>query len=66
MRFIDKKDLVELGFKQNQAVTIIREAKFYLVKMGYPYYNNKRLGLVPEFAIKEILGCPLSEMQEEK
>ncbi len=45
MEFIDKKKLIDLGFKENQAVTIIRMAKHNLANNGYAYYNNKRLGV---------------------
>lgn len=66
MEFIDKKKLIDLGFKENQAVTIIRLAKHNLANNGYAYYNNKRLGVVPSFAIEEILGFSFSDKQKEK
>ena len=58
---ICRKDLEELGFKTNQAVTTIRQAKVRMVNQGYPYYNNKRVGVVPRQVIEEILGIPLSQ-----
>lgn len=58
---ICRKDLEELGFKTNQAVTIIRQAKVRMVNQGYPYYNNKRVGVVPRQVIEEILVIPLSQ-----
>ena len=58
---ICRKELEELGFKTNQAVTIIRQAKVRMVNQGYPYYNNKRVGVVPRQVIEEILGIPLSQ-----
>ena len=58
---ICRKDLEELGFKTNQSVTIIRQAKVRMVNQGYPYYNNKRVGVVPRQVIEEILGIPLSQ-----
>ena len=58
---ICRKDLEELGFKTNQAVTIIRQAKVRMVNQGYPYYNNKRVGVVLRQVIEEILGIPLSQ-----
>lgn len=54
---IDKDKLMDLGFKENQARTIIRCAKFNLVQ-GYQLYNNKRLGCVPSYAVEEIIGVP--------
>lgn len=65
MEFIDKKKLIDLGFKENQAVTIIRLAKHNLANNGYAYYNNKRLGLVPRFAVEEILGISFSQKEKE-
>ncbi|MDU2583221.1 MAG: DUF3173 family protein [Anaerococcus hydrogenalis] len=66
MKFIDKKKLIDLGFKENQAITIIRMAKHNLANNGYAYYNNKRLGVVPSFAIEEILGFSFSDEQKEE
>ncbi len=61
---ISKKELEKIGFKTNQAVTIIREAKIKMVNKGYPYYNNKRVGVVPQFVVEEIIGIPLSQEEE--
>ncbi|EAC4617297.1 MULTISPECIES: DUF3173 domain-containing protein [Listeria] len=58
---ICRKDLEALGFKANQAVTLIRQAKIRMVNQGYPYYNNKRVGVVPRRVIEEIIGVPLSQ-----
>ncbi|EAE8308503.1 DUF3173 domain-containing protein [Listeria monocytogenes] len=58
---ICRKDLETLGFKANQAVTLIRQAKIRMVNQGYPYYNNKRVGVVPRRVIEEIIGVPLSQ-----
>lgn len=60
---ICRKDLEALGFKTHQATTIIRQAKTRMVNQGYPYYNNKRVGVVPRQVIEEIIGIPL--VQEE-
>lgn len=61
---ISKKELEKMGFKTHQAVTIIREAKIKMVNKGYPYYNNKRVGVVPQFVVEEIIGIPLSQEEE--
>ncbi len=53
---ISKKELQEMGFLPYQAVDIIRQAKYYMVEQGYPYYNNKRLGRVPCHAVENIIG----------
>lgn len=35
---------------------IIREAKALMIKKGFSFYNNKRLGNVPKEAVEEITG----------
>ena len=55
---VDKDKLMDLGFKENQARTIIRQAKTYLVNEGYELYNNKRLGCVPGYSVEKITGVP--------
>lgn len=60
---ISKKELENLGFKTNQAVTIIRQAKIMMVNNGFPYYNNKRVGVVPRQTVEKIIGAPL-EMED--
>lgn len=54
-----KDDLIELGYKKYQAISLIREAKAIMVQKGCPYYNNKRLGRVPREVIESILGVSL-------
>ncbi|PAD58670.1 hypothetical protein CHH92_18790 [Bacillus sonorensis] len=34
-----------------------------LIQLGYPFYNNKRLGRVPKMTVESILGCEL-ELEE--
>ena len=58
---VDKDKLMDLGFKENQARTIIRQAKTYLVNEGYELYNNKRLGCVPSYSVEKITGVPMSD-----
>jgi len=60
MTTICKKDLVELGYKDHTAMSIIRQAKTIMVKQGYPFYLNKRLGRVPVEVVESILGASLS------
>lgn len=60
---ICKDDLIKLGYKKYQAISLIRQAKAIMVQKGCPYYNNKRLGRVPTHVIESILGVALtSEM----
>ncbi|MEK1308517.1 DUF3173 family protein [Limosilactobacillus fermentum] len=58
------QDLRALGYPQNQARRIIRQAKRNLVKQGFAFYNGKRVGLVPTTAIAEIIALP--ELEEAK
>lgn len=57
-RMLNYQDLRELGYPQNQARRIIRQAKANLVKDGYPFYNGKRVGLVPAVAVAKIIALP--------
>ena len=57
---ITKIDLINLGYKENTARTIIRQAKDIMVQRGYPLYENKRLGRVPIGVVEEIIGCSLN------
>ncbi|MFR6600987.1 MAG: DUF3173 family protein [Enterococcus italicus] len=41
------------------------EAKILMVNKGYPYYNNKRLGVVPRQVVEEIIGIPLLARNED-
>lgn len=56
-KMINYKDLLAMGFPQNQARRIIRLAKENLVKEGYGFYN----GLVPTSAINRVLALPNKE-----
>lgn len=57
------QDLCDLGYPQNQARRIIRQAKRNLVQQGYPFYNGKRVGLVPTAAIADIIALPELEAE---
>lgn len=56
MKTITYKDLIKLKFKENQAHDIIRRAKKLLVQKGYGYYNGKRIGAVPAWAVSNIIA----------
>lgn len=56
---ITAKELVELGYKKGTAVKAIRETKAQLVKEGYTFYNNQRLGRVPKSKVMKMLGLEL-------
>ncbi|MCT6850520.1 MAG: DUF3173 domain-containing protein [Staphylococcus epidermidis] len=36
-----------------------------MVKAGYAFYNNKRVGSVPTYAVSEITGLSFSEPKED-
>lgn len=56
MDTITRQDLVQLGYKSETSRKIIAQAKSILIKRGYIFYDNKRLGRVPVEVVEEILG----------
>lgn len=56
MDTITRQDLVQLGYKSETSRKIISQAKSILIKRGYIFYDNKRLGRVPIEVVEEILG----------
>ena len=56
---ISKTDLIKLGYREHTAISIIRQAKRVMVKQGYAFYNNKRLGRVPKSVVENILGISI-------
>lgn len=56
-----KDDLMNLGYKKYQAISLIRQSKAILVHKGFSYYNNKRLGRVPREVVESIIGVSLVE-----
>lgn len=57
---ICKDDLILMGYKKYQAITLIQQAKAIMVnERKCPYYNNKRLGRVPTDVVESILGVSL-------
>ena len=56
---MNKEDLIKMGYNPYTAISIIRQAKLIMVKKGYAFYNNRRLGHVPISAVEEILGVSL-------
>ena len=56
MDTITRQDLVQLGYKSETSRKIIAQAKSILIKRGYIFYDNKRLGRVPIEVVEEILG----------
>lgn len=56
---ISKTELIKLGYREQTAISIIRQAKQIMVKQGYAFYNNKRLGRVPKSVVENILGTSI-------
>ena len=56
---ISKTELIKLGYREHTAISIIRQAKQIMVKQGYAFYNNKRLGRVPKSVVENILGTSI-------
>ncbi|ODJ55090.1 hypothetical protein BFR38_09635 [Brochothrix thermosphacta] len=64
---VTKHDLIKQGYGKCSAESIIKQAKAKMVKDGFDYYDNKRLGRVPVTAIEDILGIslPLNQLTGE-
>ncbi|QGM91934.1 DUF3173 family protein [Enterococcus faecalis] len=60
---ITKKELIMVGFSEYTSEKLIKQSKQIMVKNGYPFYNNKRIGYVPKKVVESILGCKL-ELEE--
>lgn len=63
---INYHDLMEYGFLERTARSIIRQGKSQMVKSGYSVYDNKRVGTVPVDVIEEIVGFPLFPLDKER
>lgn len=55
-KLVSKKDLIQAGYSNYHAAKIIRDSKQLLVNKGFTYYKNRRLGVVPNHAIEELIG----------
>mgnify|MGYP005807338655 FL=1 len=59
---VTKEELVDMGFRPNQAKTILHEARQIMVKNGKKYWGNPRLQVAPRAIIEDvILGIPLDK-----
>ncbi|EKQ20486.1 DUF3173 domain-containing protein [Lacticaseibacillus paracasei] len=56
---VTKKDLISLGYRENTAAELIRQAKRSMVQQGYEFYTNRRLGRVPVAAVEAIIGASI-------
>lgn len=55
-KLVSKKNLIQVGYSNYHAAKIIRDSKQLLVNKGFTYYKNRRLGVVPNHAIEELIG----------
>lgn len=59
---VSKNELIAMGFKPNQAKTILHDARQVMVKRGKTFWGNPRLQVAPRDIIETvILGVRLSE-----
>lgn len=59
---VSKNELIAMGFKPNQAKTILHDARQVMVKRGKTFWGNPRLQVAPRAIIEEaVLGVPLEE-----
>ena len=57
MQTVTKKDLMELeNYGEYEAKRIIQEAKSIMVGRDFEFYANPKLGRVPAYVVKEIIG----------
>ena len=56
---ITSKDLEKIGFGPTQSMHLVRKAKAQMVKDGFSWYDNPRLGTVPLKCVEKILGTKL-------
>ncbi|CAC9765417.1 hypothetical protein IE044AEMC_01810 [Enterococcus faecalis] len=64
-KLISKKDLIAIGYSDYSASQIIRKSKQLLVKQGFPYYRNRRVGKVPASTVEKVIGLSLNERSKE-
>lgn len=59
---ISKSDLIDMGFKPNQASKMLKEAKEFLVIVeGVDFYNNRQVNVVPSRIIERIFHIKISK-----
>lgn len=63
---IAKQDLMDLGYGNSFATTIIKEAKQVMVSRGYSFYQSRKLNRVPREVVEGILGITLPNRTSNK
>lgn len=59
---VNRSDLINLGFKANQATQMIKEAKKFLINIeGVELYNNRQINMVPSRVIEELFHLKINK-----
>lgn len=57
MKTISKKEIIEMyNVPEYTAIRLVREIKAEMVRQGFQFYDNKRLGVVPVDRVERALG----------
>lgn len=62
---VTKQDLIDLGYGNSFATSIIRDAKNIMVSQGYTFYESRKLNRVPSEVVERILGITLPNRTSE-
>lgn len=63
---VNSDDLKRAGFTPSTASKIIRQAKHYMIQLGYEFYEGRRISVVPIQAVKSVIGdIELSETEDD-
>uniref|UniRef100_UPI00403F676F DUF3173 family protein n=1 Tax=Candidatus Enterococcus willemsii TaxID=1857215 RepID=UPI00403F676F len=59
---VSRKDLINMGFRPNQAYQMLKEAKEFLVMVeGVDFYNNRQISVVPARVIEKLFHLKISK-----
>lgn len=62
-KLVSKKDLIQAGYSNYHAAKIIRDSIQLLVNKGFTYYKNRRLDVILNHAIEELICIDPSEVK---
>lgn len=59
---VSRKDLINMGFRPNQAYRMLKEAKEFLVMVeGVDFYNNRQINVVPARVIEKLFHLKINK-----
>lgn len=59
---VNRSDLIQMGFKSNQARQMLKESKEYLTKIeGLSFYSNRQVSVVPARIIEKLYHIQLKQ-----